>query len=98
MEEWRESKKFHTPPDIETEEHADQMLGKLMLVVSEVGEAAEAVRHKNVDNFREELADAIIRILDITSACDIDIYVELADKMDKNARRPIRHGKTGTTL
>lgn len=69
------------------------MLGKLMLAVTELSEAAEAVRHNDVPNFREELADTFIRLMDITAACGIDIEHEIESKMDKNWERPIKHGK-----
>ncbi len=48
---WRYKKGFFTPNSIDTVELRDAMLGKLMLVVTEVSEAAEAVRHEDVQNF-----------------------------------------------
>ena len=48
----------------------DLMLGKLMLAVTEVSEMDEADDHAN---YREEMADTAIRILDITAALNIDI-------------------------
>ena len=90
---WRVSKKFHTPSSIDTVEDRDAMLGKLMLVVTEIAEAAEAVRHHDKENFEEELADTIIRLLDISSAMDIDIGAVLEKKMMANEKREPRHGK-----
>lgn len=69
------------------------MLGKLMLVVTEVSEAAEAVRHDDVGNFKEELADAFIRLMDITSSCGYDIESEIRSKMAVNEQRPYKHAK-----
>ena len=71
----------------------DMMLGKLMLVSTEVAEAAEAVRHGDNKNFNEEIADAFIRLMDITAAMGIDIETEIFQKMEKNWQRPIKHGK-----
>jgi len=78
---------------------------KLMLVVTELSEAMEAYRHwlvdqhneelgpKRVANFREELADAMIRLLDLTHSLGIDIGNEIRAKMEVNEARPERHGK-----
>jgi len=64
-----------------------------MLVVTEVGEAAEAVRHEDVKNFVEELADTVIRVFDIAGMMDVDIAGAISDKMDFNEERPHKHGK-----
>lgn len=99
IKKWRIVKGFYTPEGIQSDvfitraSNADMMLGKLMLVVSEIGEAAEAIRVGNFDNFGEELADTIIRLLDIARSSGIDIDYEVRKKMDTNERRPIKHGK-----
>ncbi len=49
--------------------------------------------YKKFENFKEELADAVIRILDITGTMGIDIEAEIKRKMKKNNMRPVRHGK-----
>lgn len=90
---WRRSKGFKTPVSMGTERERDDLLGKLMLVVTEVAEAAEAVRHDDAANFREEIADTIIRLLDISEAQGIDVYHEIRTKMETNAKRPPLHGK-----
>lgn len=89
---WREEKGFTTPSTIEGTD-AEYMLGKLMLVVSEVGEAAEAVRHHDLDNFKEEIADTFIRLLDICGTMQIDPEIIIATKMRFNEKRPHKHGK-----
>lgn len=65
----------------------------LMLIVTEVGEAMEAHRHQDQENFREELADAFIRLLDLCGGLGIDIEQEIAKKSEKNKSRPYKHGK-----
>lgn len=90
---WRASKEFACPCDIDTVENRDAMLGKLMLVVTEVSEAAEAVRHNDPTNFKEEIADTFIRLLDIVGIMGIDIAQEINDKMLINETRPIKHDK-----
>ena len=96
---WREKKGFVTAWNNVPE--------KLMLVVTELSEAMEAYRHikfpfgrmgtieesEYTINFREELADALIRLLDLTAALGIDIEREVRQKMLKNEQRPSKHGK-----
>ena len=83
---WREEKGFKAP----TEENVPE---KLMLVVSELGEALEADRRGDRSNFEEELADAIIRLLDMCESMEVDIALAVAAKMEVNEKRPTRHGK-----
>ncbi len=92
ISDWRDRKGFHTPKTI-CDSDSDNMLGKLMLVVTEIAEAAEAVRHYNLMNFKEELADATIRIFDICGTVGIDLEEEIDEKMRVNEQRPTRHGK-----
>lgn len=68
-------------------------LAVLMLVVSELGEAAEAYRHNDSVNFAEEIADTIIRLLDMCKGYGIDIDAEVREKMNRNRERPHLHGK-----
>jgi len=89
---WRTVKGFYTPPGIFGDE-GDLMLGKLMLVVTELSEAAEAIRHEDQENYEEELADTFIRLLDIVGTQRIDIEKVIKDKMSVNWQRPTRHGK-----
>jgi NTP pyrophosphatase (non-canonical NTP hydrolase) len=65
----------------------------LMLVVTELAEAMEGYRHQDNDNFREELADAFIRLMDLCGGLGIDIEGEIAKKSLKNKNRPYKHGK-----
>lgn len=90
---WRKSKGFSTPESIEHSWHAEAMLGKLMLVVSEIGEAAEAVRDLDTEHFTEEVADAFIRLLDICGTMKIDISKAIQTKMIVNESRPNKHSR-----
>lgn len=90
---WREGKGFYTPSTLTTEHERDMMLGKLMLVVSEVLEAAECVRQEADINFSEEITDAVIRLFDIAHTTGIDLETEIERKMAVNRKRPMRHGK-----
>lgn len=65
----------------------------LMLIVSELAEALEADRNDNFENFKEELADTVIRIFDLCGYLDIDIEDEIMKKYEKNKLRPHKHGK-----
>jgi len=91
---WAHRKGFYTgehrPPCVHV---GGNRLAVLMLVVTELGEAAEAIRRDDESNFREEIADAIIRLLDLAAADGMDIHQEIEDKMAFNEQRPVRHGK-----
>lgn len=78
---------------------------KLMLAVGELAEASEELR-KSADPqhiyFREdgkpegfgfELADAIIRILDLAAFAGLDIGAMVVEKDSFNNTRPYMHGK-----
>lgn len=93
IKDWRESRQFFTPDSLDTIQLRDMMLGKLMLVVTEVSEAAEAVRHNDRENFIEEIADTYIRLMDITAAMGVDVEIAIKNKMAANHLRPIKHGK-----
>lgn len=68
----------------------------LMLITTEVAEAAEEWR-KPVEQFdkdalAEELADIVIRVGDAASHWEIDLEAAVAKKMARNRERPVRHG------
>jgi NTP pyrophosphatase (non-canonical NTP hydrolase) len=65
----------------------------LMLIVTELGEALEGLRHNDIDNFREELADVAIRLGDMCGGLGIDLEAEILKKMEINKARPRMHGK-----
>lgn len=71
----------------------DNIPEKLMLIVTEASEAMEAYRGNNKANFSEEIADILIRVLDLCGWLEIDIQLEVLAKMQKNFDRPFRHGK-----
>jgi len=80
---------------------------KLMLSVSELTEALEELRkgfstthiYFNPENptkpegFPIEIADALIRLLQLAAACNIDIDAAVARKNAYNETRPYKHGK-----
>ena len=76
--------------------------GFLMLMVSELGEACEAQRQgieksDHIPEFtgeEEELADVIIRILDYAGAFNLRLADAIVAKMEYNAGRPYKHGKS----
>jgi len=89
----------------------------LMLVVTELGEACEALRKGNrqgsdicnegyacdgcpipdecwkKDTFEDEIADSVIRLLDLAQAMNIDLEWQIRNKLDYNKKRPYKHGK-----
>ena len=66
----------------------------LMLIVSELAEAQEGLRHNDMNNFKEELADVAIRLADFCGGLNIDLETEILKKMQKNKNRPYKHGKS----
>lgn len=68
---------------------------EVALIHSEVSEALEEYR-KNGDpksaEVVEELADTIIRVLDVVGKYDLDIEGAIKAKILKNSERPYRHG------
>lgn len=71
----------------------------LCLVHSEVSEALECVRHGEIvgtggrlEGLPTELADVVIRVLDLAAALGFDLEREIKAKHAYNATRPHRHG------
>lgn len=63
---------------------------KMALIHSEVSEAYEAYRHKNIDGkdgFKEELGDVIQRVLHLCGIFNIDIESEIIKKYKSNQNR-----------
>jgi NTP pyrophosphatase (non-canonical NTP hydrolase) len=77
----------------------DQIGNKLALVHSEVTEVLEAIRKtKGSQEIVEEMADVLIRLLDLYAAMRNATFIEhsldeaLIKKMEKNTLRPKLHG------
>jgi NTP pyrophosphatase (non-canonical NTP hydrolase) len=64
----------------------------LALIHSEVSEALEAFRRDDKDNFEEELADTLIRVLDCCGGLGINIDAVVRAKLEKNKTRGLQHG------
>lgn len=99
-EDWRDIKgsKKHKTVKIATGHAEDNLINnalgnRLMLITGEVAEAHEALRKRDYENFKEELADIVIRVADLAGGLDIDLESEILNKMEKNKNRPYKHGK-----
>lgn len=76
---------------------------KLMLIVSEVSEALEDYRKNEMKTytlesgkpcgFPSEIADVVIRVMDLCQRLGIDLEEEIALKHEFNKSRPFKHGK-----
>lgn len=67
---------------------------QIMLIVSELGEAVEALRCNDPENFEEEIADTFIRLFDLCGAKGIrHIEKVIEGKMKVNESRDYRHDK-----
>lgn len=69
------------------------LLAKLALITSEVGEAVSALQHGDDPGFAEEVADVVIRVLDLCGYAHINLGDEVIQKMKANRKRPYLHGK-----
>lgn len=70
----------------------DRIWEMLALIHTEVSEATDAYKKgESLDHVGEELIDAIIRILHLCSALDLDVEEIFQDKMKKNWARPYKY-------
>lgn len=79
-----------TPGDWENTEY--KIPAVLALITSETSEALEAFRKNDKENFAEECADQLIRILDMTSGLGIDMDEAVSKKLEINKTRGYKHG------
>lgn len=84
-----ESKGWSVPTSFD---EVDAVARKLCLIHSEVSEALEALRHDDLENFGEELADVVIRVLHLAHGLGIDLDHEVRTKVTKNRDREYQHG------
>jgi NTP pyrophosphatase (non-canonical NTP hydrolase) len=89
---------YNITQDMISAAHYDELVNnaignRLMLIVSELGEAQEGLRHNDEANFREELADVAIRLGDLCGGLGIDLEAEIEKKMAINEKRPYKHDK-----
>lgn len=80
-----------------------EILSKLMLTVTEVAEAAEDVREGKMETTLDErgkpvglgseLADIVIRVMDLAGGLGIDLESEMLRKASYNEGRERLHGK-----
>ena len=65
---------------------------KLALIMSEGAEALEAHRKGQTEELGHELADIVIRSMDLAESLKIDLAAEILKKASFNANRPYKHG------
>lgn len=81
----------------------DQVISKVALIHAELSEAVEEARKSNdhgmylgeggkPEGFVVELADAVIRTLDLCGALGLDLEAAIVAKHEFNKTRPRRHG------
>lgn len=76
-------------------------LSRLALIMTELAEAAEAIRKPglasdHLDGFAlldEELSDVFIRVADLSGSMGVDLEAAIHAKMAYNAKRAFMHGK-----
>jgi len=67
----------------------------LMLIVTELSEAMEQWRDDHKDGFKEEIADAFIRLFHLVGDLGLkeEIVKSILNKLKYNETRPYRHGR-----
>lgn len=89
------------PTEPGTREQHQENCEKVCLIHTEIAEVTEAYRHGNpysekIPSFthaEEELADAVIRIMDLAEARKYRLAEAILAKMTHNTGRPSMHGK-----
>lgn len=72
----------------------DFVLAQLAKIASEVGECVDVVqKQEDYDGLGEELADIVIRTMDLASFMGYALGDLVSAKMIKNESRPYKHGK-----
>lgn len=64
----------------------------LALIMSEASEALEAHRSRKMHEVAEELADVVIRCMDLAESLEMDLADAIIKKVERNISRPYRHG------
>lgn len=88
---------FHDHPEGEPcDDHLLRSFARLALITTEVAEATDELRENVVDWVKvvDELSDIIIRTVDLAEVHKLDIGQAVVAKMEKNRKRPYKHGKT----
>lgn len=95
---WHDTLRWRVPAcDAEDARHAfgiERLMTNLALIHSEVSEAVEALR-KHPEEFGEELADIVIRTLELAHMAGVHMGTTVMSKMVKNRSRldvPARSG------
>jgi NTP pyrophosphatase (non-canonical NTP hydrolase) len=73
-------------------EDRNEVPAVLALIHSEVSEALEAFRKNDFENFKEELADVMIRVMGLAHGMEIDLKAAILAKVEKNRGREYKHG------
>jgi NTP pyrophosphatase (non-canonical NTP hydrolase) len=76
----------------EHEGHIMFVPARLALIMSECAEALEAHRMGLIDHMPSELADIVIRTMDLAETLHIDLAAAILDKHSVNRTRPFKHG------
>jgi NTP pyrophosphatase (non-canonical NTP hydrolase) len=99
---WPEGGRRTNGPGMVSERPGERNVGEaLMLVVTELAEGMEGFRKKRNDDhlpqfisLEVEIADAIIRLMDLSYGMKLRVGEALAQKLMYNRTRPHKHGKS----
>ncbi len=74
-------------------QHEDVDLVHSLMMAGPLEDFREEFLARIKDTFQDEIADAVIRLLDLCGAMKIDIEKHIEMKLEYNRLRPFRHGK-----
>jgi len=78
--------------------HNELLTARIALIITELSEAIEALRknkngYEQKDTLEDELADAMLRFMDLVGGLDLDLERQLKWKSEYNRKRGYKHGK-----
>ena len=88
---WTEGDDY--PKDIHRIVERTFVLAQLSKIMTEAGEAVQAIQKGKDAEVAEELADVVIRVADLAGFMQIDLENAIVRKMETNRARPYKHGK-----
>ena len=69
------------------------VLAEIALVDTEIAEGIDAMRDLDYEHLAEEIADRVIRSMNLANRLGIDLEKAIIDKHMKNLKRPKKHGR-----
>jgi NTP pyrophosphatase (non-canonical NTP hydrolase) len=72
--------------------HTLEIPAQIALIHSEASEALEVFRERDLEGFGKELADIVIRTVEVAAGLSLNLQMLVEEKMKENEGRPFKHG------